>query len=186
MRPIYAGFICEKWTKYKPIKAQFAGLVTLSEWNKANRGKVFIRDNGDGTYDLLHNHLPEKVVHKRMRDNPLFPYKSVILCPECRKPFLGSSSKSKSGRHIPYYHCSRKHKYLSYTKEGFDAIVEGYVHSINFNESGFRLMERVLRRSTRTAKRRLLKTLRALLRTLTTLRLRRKRQSGLSRQLPAT
>lgn len=37
--PLYAGIICEKWTKNIPIKAQFKGLVSIELWNKANRGE---------------------------------------------------------------------------------------------------------------------------------------------------
>src|SRR3989344_710755 len=42
-RPIYAGFICEKWTNDKPIQAKFPGLVSLETFNAANRGRGFIQ-----------------------------------------------------------------------------------------------------------------------------------------------
>lgn len=144
-RPIYAGFICEKWTRYQPVKAQFPGLVSLDTFNKANRGKVFIQDNGDGSYGILHDHFPEKKVVKRMRDNPLFPYKSVVACPECGMPFLGSSSKSKSNRPVPYYHCSRGHKYLGIGKAVFDKTIEDYINDLNLNPESLVSFGAVLR-----------------------------------------
>jgi site-specific DNA recombinase len=131
-RPIYAGFICEKWTRYKPVKAKFDGLVSLDTFNKANRGKVFIEEHEDGTYGILYDYHPDRAVVTRMRDNPLFPYKSVVMCPECGMPFMGSRSRSKSGRPVPYYHCNRKHKWIGFNKAAFEEIVENYAHSVRF------------------------------------------------------
>jgi site-specific DNA recombinase len=145
VRPIYAGFICEKWTNHKPVKAQFPGLVSLDVFNKANRGKVFIQDGEDGTYDILHDHYPEKRVVKRLKDNPLFPYKNVISCPECGMPFLGSSSRSKSGRRVPYYHCSRKHSYYAVNKATFEETIENYANGLSFNPDSLKSMDVVLR-----------------------------------------
>lgn len=143
-RAIYAGFICEKWTKYQPVKAQFPGLVSLETFNKANRGKVFIQKKDDGSYVMLHDHLPERAVIKRMRDNPLFPYKSVIVCSHCRKPLLGSSSRSKSGHYIPYYHCSRKHPYTAIPKSILEEALENYVNSLNLNPEAIESLRAVI------------------------------------------
>ncbi len=41
-RPIYCGFICEKWTQNKPIKARFEGLVSIETFNNVNVGKIRI------------------------------------------------------------------------------------------------------------------------------------------------
>ncbi|MFA5745208.1 MAG: recombinase family protein, partial [Candidatus Paceibacterota bacterium] len=144
LKPIYAGFMCEKWTGYKPIKAKFDGLVSLETFNKANRGKVFIEDHGDGTYGILYDYHPDRRIVKKMRDNPLFPYKSVVMCPECGMPFLGSRSRSKSGRPVPYYHCSRKHKWIGFNKAVFEKIVEDYLHSLRFRTDETESMRAVL------------------------------------------
>lgn len=144
-RPIYAGFNCEKWTMKQPVKAQFDGLVSLETFNKANRGKVFIHKKEDGSYGILHDHFPEKVVVKRMRDNPLFPYKSVVVCPHCEKPFLGSESKSKSGKKVAYYHCARGHEYLGIPKADFDETIETFVHELNTSPDALVSFDAVLR-----------------------------------------
>jgi site-specific DNA recombinase len=50
---IYAGVMCEKWTHYKPIKAQYDGLVSVDLFNRANRGKLILKQNIDGRFELL-------------------------------------------------------------------------------------------------------------------------------------
>ena len=35
-RPVYAGYVCKKWTRYIPVKAYFDGLVDVETFNKAN------------------------------------------------------------------------------------------------------------------------------------------------------
>jgi hypothetical protein len=115
-RPIYAGVKMEKWTYRKPIRARYEGLVSILTFNQANRGKVFIKELDNGTMQLLYDYQPARYVKQKTRMNPLYPYKNVILCPFCRQPFIGSASRSKSGRHIPAYHCSRGHKRLGINK----------------------------------------------------------------------
>ena len=129
-RPIYAGFILEKWTRGKPIKARFDGLVSLDIFNRANRGKVFIQHEPDDTYTVQYDYHPERVVLKRTKYNPMFPYKNVVMCPTCGYPLLGSASRNKNGHRFGYYHCSRGHKYVSFNKAVLDKAVEDYVHSI--------------------------------------------------------
>lgn len=129
-KPIYCGVLVEKWTNYKPVKAAYEGLVSIETFNAANRGKVFIRKDGD-FLEALYDYHPDLVVYKRMRNNPLFPYKS-ILCPICKKPFLGSSPKGKSGAGFPTYHCARDHKYIGIKKETFDASVEKFINDLHF------------------------------------------------------
>lgn len=57
-----------------------------------------------------------------MKDNPLFPFK-FILCPHCKKPFLGSSPSGKSKKGFPTYHCLRDHEYLGVPKKTFEADI---------------------------------------------------------------
>ena len=40
--PVYAGVNPEKWTQDKPVKCKFNGLVSMAEFNQANRGKPHI------------------------------------------------------------------------------------------------------------------------------------------------
>jgi site-specific DNA recombinase len=135
-RPIYCGVVCEKWTHGKPIRAQYEGLVSIDTFNAANRGKVFIKATPSGL-EILHDYQPDKMTARRTRENPLFPYKNLVLCPECRKPFSASCPRSQSGKRHPTYHCSRSHKYFGVPKEKFETTFEGFVKGLYFNSRAF-------------------------------------------------
>ena len=135
-RPIYCGVMCEKWTRWKPIKAQYDGLVSIDTFNRANRGKVFVKENPAGM-EILYDYQPEKTMKQKTRQNPLFPYKNVVLCPHCKKPFTGSCPRGKSGHRFPTYHCSRKHKYFGISKSEFDEAVDNFVRRLKFRAGVF-------------------------------------------------
>lgn len=130
-RPIYCGIMCEKWTRYQPIRAQYDGLVSIELFNRANRGKVFVKSDSAGI-QMLYDHYPEKMSARRTRNNPLFPYKNLVLCPLCGNPFTGSCPRGRSGQTFPTYHCSRKHKYVGAPKKEFDAAFENFIHRLSF------------------------------------------------------
>ena len=132
-RTIYAGISCEKWTNYLPVKAQYDGLVSIDVFNRANRGKVFIDRKSDTDIRILYDHHPEKNVKRRMKDNPLFPYKWAVLCPDCKKPFKGSVSAGKSKKGFPAYHCTRGHERIGINKRTFDDNVERFIKSLRFD-----------------------------------------------------
>lgn len=130
-RPIYCGIVLEKWTRYQPVRAPYDGLVSIDTFNKANRGKVFIEETG-GVLRILFNHHPENFIARKMKNNPLFPYKSVVVCPLCKSPFVGSSPRGKSGKKFPTYHCSRNHKYLGIPKKDFEGAIEMLIKNLHF------------------------------------------------------
>ncbi len=133
-KPIYAGINIEKWTEGKAVKCQqFNGLVTIEEFNEANRGKIIIEVAGDAI--IIHKNKPEKWRLTKRRENPDFPYKQYVLCPRCNNPLLGSAPRSKSGKHIAYYHCSRGHKYWSENKVQFDKTIEDFCSHIKLTKS---------------------------------------------------
>ena len=142
-RPIYCGIICEKWTGYKPIKAQYPGLVSIDTFNKANRGLVYIKQDGD-KYEMLYNYHPDKPVVVRNKNNPDFPWK-LVLCDYCNKPFYGSASKGKSGEHFPSYHCNREHERNSYRKQDFEEVVLGFFDRICFSPEIMASFELIVR-----------------------------------------
>lgn len=133
-RPIYAGINTEKWLK-TPIKTKYNGLVSISTFNNANKGKLFIEEQKDGSIFIHKDYNPHQL--KRMKDNPLFPFKEVILCPECQKPFLGSSSTGKSGKSFPAYHCARKHKHYRIPKKEFEEKISILVNKLKRKDGGF-------------------------------------------------
>jgi DNA invertase Pin-like site-specific DNA recombinase/chaperonin cofactor prefoldin len=140
-RPIYCGVVCEKWTRHQPIKARYDGLVSIDTFNRANRGKVFIKGESSAL-QIFYDHYPERRTTVKSRNNPLFPYKNIVLCPVCRKPFSGSCPKGRSGQTFPVYHCSRKHKYFGVPKEQFDSAFEEFVRNIKSKSTTFDSLER--------------------------------------------
>src|SRR3989344_4753082 len=145
----YAGAICEKWTKYQPVRTQqFEGLVSIETFNRANRGKVYIKENADGTLQLRYNYSQYgKVVNKRLKNNPDFAFK-FIPCSICHKQMLGSYSRGKSGTRYAAYHCggtpSRPHKYVRIPKSDFEKTVETFVRSLKFDKTFLNSFELVL------------------------------------------
>lgn len=126
LRPIYCGVRVEKWTNWQPIRTKYPGLVSIEMWNRANRSKVEIVERVDGTLLLRSgaNRIPV-----RLRNNPAYPYKNVILCAQCRRPFLGSASRGRLGTYYPAYHCNRGH-YVRIPKSYFEETVEAYLATL--------------------------------------------------------
>jgi site-specific DNA recombinase len=142
-RPIYCGVKVEKWTKRLPVKAQYPGLVSIDTFNRANRGKVFIREGADGSLVMLYDYYPERKIERKTRYNPDFLYKNVILCPECNKPFTASWSRSKSGKRVPYYHCERGHRRVGLRRNDLDTSVTKFITSLRFKPEVIRSMRAV-------------------------------------------
>lgn len=133
----YAGINYEKWTRHNPIKLrQFDGIVSIDIFNRANRGKIYIKINKDQSIKILHNHSAWSKV-RRFRDNPKYPWK-CILCPLCHSEMLASVSKGK----YPAYHCGgwtgkgikRTHKYYRIPQNEFEKAVRSYFDSLKFND----------------------------------------------------
>lgn len=129
--PIYCGIVKEKWTLDKPIKGQFKGLVSVDLFNAANRGKITIIENSDGTVSIIKG-TARKLLKKK--DNPLYPYKRYVLCPFCRLPFLGSASRGKSGKTYPAYHCARCHKLFRIPVNEFHECINNFIADIKFSD----------------------------------------------------
>lgn len=108
------------------------GALSIETYNAANRGKRFVQVS-EGQLDLLHDLDLDRAGSIRDANNPLYPFKRVVVCPQCRKPFLGSASRSRSGRHIPAYHCARKHPRIARNKVSFEAAVHTYIAKLRFH-----------------------------------------------------
>jgi site-specific DNA recombinase len=131
---IYAGINVEKWTGYSPTKCVFDGLVTIDLFNRANRSKKYIAFNEtDGEYEI-HRQAPKKYLVEKVMNNPEFPYKKFVLCPECRGPLLGSASRGKTGKYYPAYHCSNKGHYFRIPKDQMDQKIVQFVQRIKIND----------------------------------------------------
>jgi site-specific DNA recombinase len=132
--PIYAGVICEKWTDDKPLKAKFDGLVSIEEFNAANRGKVVISEK-DGEV-FIYNKPPEaRYATKKGTRNAEFPYRKTVMCPECSQPLFGSASRGKLGKYYPAYHCNKRGHYFRVPKPEFENKIVEFVQQVTFSQA---------------------------------------------------
>ncbi len=144
-RPIYAGIICEKWTKKIPIKAQFNGLVSIEVFNRVNAGKRKIIELPNGQYQIKYGkeQTNDRSIKRRLKDNPLYPFKGEVLCPVCKSSLSASASKGKAGTKYPAYHHSKEHKLWRIPREEFHKTVYDFIRKIKFNQSFAKLFEEV-------------------------------------------
>jgi site-specific DNA recombinase len=126
--PVYAGINPEKWTQGSPVRCKFDGLVSVQVWNAANRGK-FVITEADNEIRIDRRKTPEHLVNKGAR-NADFPYKRIIMCPECVRPLYGSASKGRHGGYYPAYHCDHRGHYFRKTKKEFDQTIEAFVQCL--------------------------------------------------------
>lgn len=127
--PVYAGVNPEKWTQGKPVKCKFDGLISYELFNAANRGKILVSEDEEGVY--INRRKPAEHLLNKGAKNAEFPYKRIVMCPECRKPLYGSASRGRHGKYFPAYHCNQRggHKFRKPKKE-FDAAIEQFVKSL--------------------------------------------------------
>lgn len=146
-RLAYAGVLCEKWTHHKPIKAQWDGLVSIELWNKANRGKIFIKEYDNDLLEILYDYKTEKPVYQRLRYNPEYPFKCVS-CPQCNKPLKGSAPRGRGGTY-PRYHCERGHTSFTVSRQQMNQTVEAFLDSVDYDDDYLKVLEEVLVRKLR-------------------------------------
>ena len=141
--PVYAGINNEKWAGGVVVKLKSEGLVSIKTFNKANRGKITIRETVDGF--KIHRKLSSQQIPHKGVDNPLYPYKRVVRCPFCELPLYGSASSGKSGTRYPAYHCSggvRGQHYFRVPKKQFDETITQFLTNIQIEPQ---YTERVMR-----------------------------------------
>ena len=127
--PIYAGVNYVKWTKDKPHKGKFDGLVSIEIFNKANKGKIVVIEEGGDQVRVDKRQTPEYLIKKGVR-NPDFPYKRVVLCPHCNQLLFGSASKGRLGKYYPAYHCNKRGHYFRVPKDKFNETVRKFIKNI--------------------------------------------------------
>ena len=137
--PRYCNVIDEKWTRGVAIYGQGKGLVSIETFNRANQGKVAIRIDDDGKPQVVTDRSP----YTANVDNPAFPYRFVVRCPQCGKGFRGSFSRGKLGKRYPGYHCSSKHPYLRIAQKEFHRTVETFCASLKLTAKSAELFEAV-------------------------------------------
>ncbi len=126
--PVYAGINPEKWTQDTPVKCKFDGLVSVELFNAANKGKLIISEDEEGIH--IHRRKPPSYLVNKGAKNPDFPYKRIVMCPECKKPLYGSASRGRHGKYFPAYHCDHRGHYFRKTKPEFDRTIEAFVKCV--------------------------------------------------------
>lgn len=130
--PVYAGVNPERWTQDKPVRCQFDGLVSIELFNTANRGKITITELDQGV-QIHRREAPVYLIKKGVKNNE-FPYKRIVMCPECSKPLYGSASRGRHGGYFPAYHCDHRGHYFRVTKKQFDETIVRFVSSISLSQ----------------------------------------------------
>ncbi len=125
--PVYAGITVHQWTDNKPVKGQFEGLVSFEMFNEANRGKLIIsEENGEVQ---IYKRKPKDWQLKKTVNNPNFPYRRYIMCPDCEKPLFGSSSKGRT-KYYPAYHCNKRGHHFRVSASELETTVHNYVKGL--------------------------------------------------------
>lgn len=137
--PRYCNVVQEKWTQGKAVIAQGPSVTTIDTFNDANRGKVYIRQFPDGEVSIEYN----RRIRNANINNPTFPYRFVVRCPECGGNFKGSFARGKLGKRYPGYHCSRGHKYLRKPQKDLHSVVREYFSDLNFSKQAQNLFQEV-------------------------------------------
>jgi len=104
-------------------------LVSVELFNAANRGKITIIEDSEGVQ--IHRRETPQYLIKKGAKNQDFPYKRIVMCPECRKPLYGSASRGRHGGYFPAYHCDHRGHYFRVTKKEFDTTIENFVKSLS-------------------------------------------------------
>ena len=144
VNPIYCGVIVAKWTHFQPVKAEmYDGIVSVETFNRASRGKVYVIKNKDGTVQVKYNIKIGKIGNgdKRLRNNPKYPFKSVVCCPVCGKELKASGSRGRSGEKFHYYFCDRKHPRWYQKISKVDEVVTDYVSKLKYSDRLIKLFE---------------------------------------------
>ena len=128
---IYAGVNTEKWTGGVPVKCKFDGLVSMELFNKANRGKVTLRNNPDDMdHPIVEYAKKDERFVKKNHQNPDYPYKKVVTCPHCRRPLLGSASRGRLGKYYAAYHCSNHGHHFRVRKDEFEGTIDTFIKTV--------------------------------------------------------
>ena len=137
--PIYAGVNNEKWTNGQPVRFVFPGLVDIKTFNKANKGKVVITEQGNDI-TISTEEAPAPQVAKGRRD-PDFPFRKFVGCSMCGKPLYGSASKGSNGTHYPAYHCDKGH-YFRIPKAELEATILSFVKKLTVTPENAQIISR--------------------------------------------
>jgi polyhydroxyalkanoate synthesis regulator phasin len=102
-------------------------------FNAANKGKIIITEDDEGV--RIYRRMPAEYLVKKGVKNSEFPFKRIVMCPGCKRPLYGSSSRGRHGKYFPAYHCNQRDgHYFRKPKKEFDHTIEEFVKHLNISE----------------------------------------------------
>lgn len=127
--PLYMGYMHKKKWASEPIRGIFEPLVSEQEFMKVQ--------------DILDGKKP--IISAYKRNNPDFPLRQFITCPNCNQPLTGSKSKGRKERYS-YYHCHNKDCsiHFSVRKERLEEAFIKYLDTIKPQHNLMNLFETVV------------------------------------------
>ena len=127
---LYCGFMVKKEWSIEPIKGSFEPVVSEKTFYKVQ--------------DLLQGRKPQITPYKR--NNPLFPLRQFITCPNCNQPLTGSNSKGRKNERYSYYHCYNKDCSVNFRipKDKLESKFESYLKRIKPNKDILELFKAVI------------------------------------------
>ncbi len=134
--PIYAlirNSKCQQ-TQGKPVRIHGTPYLNYGQFNEINRGKINILEI-NGEIKIVKGKLSARSV-KTKGDN--YPYKRFVLCPVCHYRLYAGATRSRSGKHIPRYHCQHSHKYWSINKGKFDQTIKEFTEDLRLTDEKLR------------------------------------------------
>ena len=124
--PLYNGYMYKKEWSEEPIRGIFEPLISEAEFNKVQ--------------DILEGRKPIITAYKR--NNPEFPLRQFITCPNCNQPLTGSKSKGRKEKYS-YYHCHNKDCSIHFRirKERLEKMFVDYLNYIKPEQNLLNLFE---------------------------------------------
>lgn len=124
--PLYNGYMYKKEWSEEPIRGIFEPLISEDEFKKVQ--------------DILTGRKPLITAYKR--NNPEYPLRQFITCPNCNQPLTGSKSKGRKERYA-YYHCHNKDCSLKFRirKDRLEKIFVDYLNNIKPEQNLLNLFE---------------------------------------------
>ncbi len=129
--PVYAGITVHQWTENKPVKGLYQGLVSYEMFNEANRGKLVITEENGQVQ--LYKRPPKDWQLKKTVNNPDFPYRRYVMCPDCEKPLFGSASKGRT-KYYPAYHCNKRGHHFRVSAPELETTVSNFVKGLKITK----------------------------------------------------
>ena len=90
--PVYAGYVLDNFTDGQLVEGRHEAIISRGIY-EVNQTLIYGKRKRAGEV--------------RLKFNPDYPLKGLVLCPSCTKPLYASAPKTGAGGKSPRYHCSR-------------------------------------------------------------------------------